>query len=351
MADKSKIEWTDATVNFWWGCTKVGPGCDNCYAETWDKRTGGAHFGQAQPRRWIKSAVATLENLNQTRPGSWVFIQSMSDLFDNEVPLPWFETAWAAICAATELRVQIVTKRLPMVEKRLAQIGATFWPEHVGLIATVCNQVEADRDVPRLLKLKAERRVPWVGLSMEPLLGPVDLTLEGLACLPCPNAADGLNMDPTTGAYECCSRCDHTGIGDEWGLDWVIVGGESGPHARPMHPDWARSLRDQCVAAGVAFHFKQWGEWGSGSVNISTGEPVFRAFPDFQTWVNKASTWINGGICLDAKGRQCRTGADMMRARDEGAFPVTIMHRVGKKAAGRTLDGRTWDQMPGVVDG
>ena len=133
------------------------------------------------------------------------------------------------------------------------------------------------------------------------------------------------------------------------GLDLVICGGESGPHARPMHPDWARGLRDQCTAAGVAFFFKQWGEWGAGSVDMSTGQAVFRAFPDFRTWVNKASTWVNGGICIDAKGRHCKIGADFMRARDQETFPVTIMHRVGKKHAGRLLDGREWNQMPGAL--
>jgi protein gp37 len=128
------------------------------------------------------------------------------------------------------------------------------------------------------------------------------------------------------------------------GIDWVIVGGESGSQARPMHPEWARSLRDQCVAAGVPFHFKQWGEYGT--CYAVGDEPVFKQFPCFQTWVNKADSWVRGGICLDAKGRECRIGRDMQRAHDEGTFPVTIMHRVGKKTAGRLLDGREWNEIP-----
>lgn len=302
MAENSKIEWTDATVNFWWGCTKVGPGCDHCYAEAWDKRTGGAHFGQGVARRKIKSAVSTLRKLDNEY--SWwaadlvigagepfrkrnVFIQSMSDLFDNEVPIEWFAEAWKAIAACNRLNIQIVTKRLPMVEKRLAAVGGT-WPAHAGLIATVVNQEEADRDVPRLLALKTKLGIPWVGLSIEPMLGPVDLT---------PHLYEkriGIDLSQDAG-----------GGSRTWTIppiDWVICGGESGPGARPMHPDLARSLRDQCFAAGVAFHFKQWGE---------------------HAWCERI----------------------------EGDPSTLTPYRVGKKAAGRLLDGREWNEMPGVNHG
>lgn len=320
MAENSKIEWTDATVNFWWGCTKVGPGCDHCYAEAWDKRTGGAHFGQGVPRRKIKSAVKTLHRLDNEyswwaadlvmrdgekfRPRN-VFVQSMSDLFDNEVPLEWFAEGWQAISACNRLNVQIVTKRLPMVEKRIAAVGGT-WPAHAGLIVTVVNQAEADRDVPRLLNLKAKLGIPWVGLSVEPMLGPVDL--------------ERVYMD----------RIDHAfgTSADLHGIDWVICGGESGPGARPMHPDWARSLRDQCVAAGVAFHFKQHGEFVQASHDVC---------PDSDMSRNKA-------VWLGWDGKQAKpyhTGLDR---------PVGVI-RVGKKAAGRLLDGRTWDEMPEVSHG
>jgi len=114
------------------------------------------------------------------------------------------------------------------------------------------------------------------------------------------------------------------------------------PNARPMHPDWARSLRDQCAKAAVPFFFKQWGEW-------HTGESVFRQFDTFERWVNKASTWVRGGICLDVDGRELKNGADMMRARDAGKFPVTIMHRVGTKKSGNLLDGRLFERYPEVV--
>src|ERR1044071_6053984 len=183
MADKSAIEWTDATVNFWWGCTKVGPGCDHCYAETWAKRTGHSVWGLDVPRRQIKSAVALLDRLNN---GSVkfandhdgrrrrVFIQSMSDLFDLEVYDEWFAGAWARIEEADCLDIQIVTKRISAVEKRLKAIGRTTWPKHAGLVVTVVNQDEVDRDVPRLVELKARLGIPWVGLSIEPMLGMIN---------------------------------------------------------------------------------------------------------------------------------------------------------------------------------
>ncbi len=249
MGETSAIEWTDATVNFWWGCTKVGPGCDHCYAESFDKRVGGAHWGTGVPRRQIDSAQDTLAKLNR-QGGKRVFIQSMSDLFDNEVPLPWFYDAWRHIQYATRCRIQIVTKRISIAEKRLAGMGAAFWPQHAGLIITVVNQAEADRDIPRLLALKAKLGIPWVGLSMEPLLGPVDLTLPHLGAMHC--------------AVRCKTMCK--AFGDEECprhllpcLDWVIVGGESGPKARPMEDDWARDILSQCKAAGVPAFMKQMG--------------------------------------------------------------------------------------------
>ncbi len=235
MGETSAIEWTDATVNFWWGCTKVGPGCDHCYAESFDKRVGGAHWGTGAPRRPIASAAKTLAKLNR-QGGKRVFIQSMSDLFDNEVPVEWFADAWWQIAAADRCRIQIVTKRISMVEKRLNAVPMIRpgWPRHAGLMITVVNQDEADRDIPRLLALKARLGIPWVGLSIEPLLGPVDMARATRGFL---RHFSYLNLN----------------------LDWVIVGGESGHHARPMEDDWARLILAQCKAAGVPAFMKQMG--------------------------------------------------------------------------------------------
>ncbi len=97
-------------------------------------------------------------------------------------------------------------------------------------------------------------------------------------------------------------------------IDWVVAGGESGPDARPSHPDWFRSLRDQCSTAGVPFHFKQWGEYGAGDIDMTTGQLVFPQFSSFQRWVNKASTWVcKDDVCMDASGKVCKIGSDLKR--------------------------------------
>jgi protein gp37 len=249
MGDKTGIQWTDATVNFWWGCTKVGPGCDNCYAEALSKRTGGSHWGAGAERRKIKSANALIHRLDndyaewaadydcgllqkECGPSRRVFIQSMSDLFDTDVPLDWFAEAWGKITICNRIDIQIVTKRISVVAKRLEAIGKS-WPSHAGLIITVCNQQEADRDVPRLLALKKSLGIPWVGLSIEPMLGGIDLgrLQDGL-----PNNAWLTWLD---------------------GLDWVICGCESGPRRRDMDLEATRELLGQCQEAGVPFYMKQ----------------------------------------------------------------------------------------------
>lgn len=251
MADGSTIEWTDATVNFWWGCTKVGPGCDHCYAETFDRRTGGAHWGLGAPRRKIASAVKLIRRLDngyadwaadrEVRVGNAkafglpvpmmgsrrrVFIQSMSDLFDLEVDLSWFAEAWELIEACDRLEIQIVTKRISVVEKRLNAIGRTAWPRHAGLILTTVTQDEIDRDVPRLLDLTERFALPWIGLSCEPLIEAIRLP----------------------GGFLALGK--HA---------WTIVGGESGGRARPFDVAWAKSLIDQCTSAGAPIFVKQVG--------------------------------------------------------------------------------------------
>lgn len=327
MAQQSVIEWTDATVNFWWGCTKVGPGCDHCYAETWSKRTGGAHWGHGVPRRKIASAAKLIHRLDndyadfaadwhvadgnaqafgleRPRPGyrRRVFIQSMSDLFDLEVPLEWFAEAWGLIKVCNRIEIQIVTKRISAVEKRLAEIGQTEWPKHAGLMITVVNQDEADRDVPRLLALKAKLGIPWVGLSCEPLLGPINLS--------------DFNHKGVVGGHNALVD---GGLGK---IDWVIVGGESGRDARAMHPDWARSLRDQCAAAGTPFLFKQWGEWATSTPEEAKGNPR------------------SGWQAIAAHPHVARAAEHYPEA---GAKFVA---RVGKKAAGRLLDGVEHNSFP-----
>lgn len=327
MADKSAIEWTDATVNFWWGCTKVGPGCDHCYAETWAKRTGHSVWGQGVPRRKIKSAVALLDRLSRDSikfadehdgRARRVFIQSMSDLFDLEVYDEWFAGAWARIEEADTLDLQIVTKRISAVEKRLAELGRTSWPKHAGLMITVVNQAEADRDIPRLLALKAKFKIPWVGLSIEPMLGPIHLRRMKLG---------GGWYDVLAGWRDVKERFP----GFDETIDWVIVGGESGPHARPMHPRWPLSLHDQCKDSDVPFLFKQWGEW-------APHKPV-------------AGGDLGGDVRVGRVRIVHPTGQSDVEVSQATGGHSTIpgsryMIRVGKKAAGRLLDGVTHDGFP-----
>lgn len=320
----TKIEWADHTFNPWIGCTKVSPACDNCYAEVsmpakmqrvaWGpnaerRRTSESNW--QQPLRWDKEAA----RLNvRTR----VFCASLADVFDNTVPVQWREDLFKLIDQTPRLDWLLLTKRIGNVGNMLP-VPFDFdrlYP-NVWIGATICNQEEADRDIRKLLDTPAAKRF----VSMEPLLGPVDLTN-----IPMPGSGHGHHeFDPIiTG--NALSR-----HGWKPSIDWVIVGGESGQNARPMHPAWARSLRDQCAAAGVPFLFKQWGEWVPYE---DSEQPPFmwsqhgheidgHALPDFESEDGQRQTeWL-----MD--------WSDMLLAR-----------RVGKKSAGRLLDGREWNGIP-----
>lgn len=340
MAETSAIEWTDATVNFWWGCTKVGPGCDHCYAETLNAFRGNGVWGIGAPRRKIKGAHALLAKLNRT---AWrethghrirVFMSSMGDLFDNEVDPEWRMEAYHAAAAATNLDIQFLTKRVSNVEKMIPPSWHGNWPRHIGLMITVVNQAEADRDVPRLLALKEVHHIPWVGLSCEPLLGPIDLRF-----LQQPNQGGGPywidGLHPTKAGWyadESCTQITedafaHDGYGT---LDWVIAGGESGPNARPTHPYWFHSLRDQCAETGTPFLFKQWGEWTS-IYDRDQDDPDWRRIPKAGDWRRKR--WLN------LAGGQGFHGDKL-----------NMMKRVGKKRAGRLLDGAEHNGFPKAFD-
>lgn len=302
MGENTNIEWAHHTFNPWEGCTKVGPGCDHCYAETRNKRFHGGNWGPGAPRRRTSPA-------NWAKPRRWntqaaekgvryrVFCASLADVFDNEVPAEWRADLFKLISETPNLDWLLLTKRIGNVAGMLPSYWDNGWP-NVWLGATVVNQKEADRDIPKLLGTPAAIR--W--LSMEPLLELVIIT-EWLHR----GDHDLATMDPMAASMLSASEEDGTG----WvrpAVDWVIVGGESGTEARPMHPDWARSLRDQCRAAGVAFLFKQWGEW-------------------LPMLVQKEGVPIRGNKHSFVDG--------------------TFMGWAGKKSAGRLLDGRTWDQFPG----
>ncbi|UZW55517.1 phage Gp37/Gp68 family protein [Sphingobium sp. JS3065] len=325
MAENSKIEWTDHTFNPWIGCTQVGPGCDGCYAKALSEARLGVLFGPGQPRR--RTAASTWN-----QPRAWnrkaarlgiryrVFCASLADVFDNEVPPEWRADLFQLIRETPHLDWLLVTKRIGNVYKMAEAAGRL--PDNVWLGITVVNQQEADRDIPKLRNLRQLYEIPVAFLSIEPMLEPIDLRL--LFYHHCPNWLDDDGyppiMDMSTGMQECCSTCDFTGISDELAINWVIVGGESGPKARPMHPDWARSLRDQCAEAGVPFLFKQWGEYGP--YNMEPGV---------------------AGFWFDPDGHVYQGSTHWPPAQDESR---AYMIRWGKKRAGRLLDGVRHDGMP-----
>jgi len=339
MGKTTEISWCDSTFNPWIGCTKVSPACTNCYAETLTHRWGKDLWGAGQPRQrtsaanwkqplaWEKQAIKT-----GVRPR--VFCGSLCDWLDAEVPIEWLADLLDLIRQTPHLDWLLLTKRLELWEERIG--GATgYWgyegqighcgatdawafgfdwlhfrfPANVWIGATVENQEMADKRIPELLKIPARDRF----LSCEPLLGPIDLDffMKPLAHIP----------------------------GNEFGwakcIDWVICGGESGPKARPMHPDWPRALRDQCKADGVPFFFKQWGEWLPAKAVLSD-EP-------YQNYFESAST---------GRGLMCRSthkATQVHRFESVSGFyrnGEVAAFKVGKNAAGHLLDGVEHHEFP-----
>ena len=325
MAENTKIEWTDHTFNPWEGCQKVGPGCDHCYAETRNARFAGGtaiNWGPGAPRRRTSASNWALPKRWNAQSDTFmaqhgrrqrVFCASLADVFDNAVPVPWRQDLFDLIRRCENLDFLLLTKRVGNVRGMLANLAHgndpdlslldMMPPPNVWIGATIVNQAEADRDIPKLLAVPAAKRF----LSIEPLLGPVDINY----------------VRQRIQAQR--SQLARAINGETW-LDWVIVGGESGPNARPMHPDWARSIHDQCAAAGVPFLFKQWGEW----------RPMTHA--DLTTL--PASTPM-GALKLSG---------EFLRPFCENDAPFARMVRIGKKAAGRLLDGRTHDGFPAIQD-
>lgn len=231
MGENTKIEWCDHTFNAWWGCTKVSPGCDHCYANAFDKRLGGGHWGPGaerrtfgekhwnEPRKW--NAAAERDGVRRR-----VFCSSMADVFDAEAPAGELDKLWALIRETPHLDWQLLTKRIERVATCLPSDWVSGYP-NVWLGTTVENQAQCDRRVPRLLCLPAATRF----LSMEPLLERVDLS-------------------PWLGVE---------GEGELGPITWVIVGGESGHGARPFHAGWGREIVLYCRVRGVACFVKQLG--------------------------------------------------------------------------------------------
>ncbi len=353
MAKNSGIEWTEATWNPIVGCSAVSQGCKNCYAETMAKRLAGMakasiaagknpgrtrHYIDTINERgkWNGQVVEVPEALTdplKTKKPTRYFVNSMSDLFHESVTDEYIDRVFAVMALCPQHTFQVLTKRPERMREYLAstfgpvQLGDVFdrtvnivapwiW-EHCGgeeaierivearkhgylknvwLGVSVEYQQTADERIPLLVQTPAAVR--W--LSVEPLLGPVDLR----KWLMIESDLDG----------------NTRGFGY---IDWAIIGGESGPKARPMHPDWVRSLRDQCMAAGVPFFFKQWGSWF----------PVHSQTDDVDEHGHVEIFHESGeliGRCHDW---------------DDYAYSVQI----GKKKAGRILDRRTWDEYPEIA--
>ena len=325
----TKIQWTEETWNPIAGCSKVSAGCKNCYAikdahrlagnpnekiaakyegtttddgRNWTGRINFAEHALDQPLRW-------------TRPRQ-IFVNSMSDLFHPAVPITVQTDIFEVMAKCPHHTFQILTKRADMLF-RMKQIGvgvayrlgkqsvSNFWPlPNVWLGVSVENQEAADERIPLLLETPAAVR--W--LSCEPLLGPLDLT-----AIP-RTKAEGF-MRPLDGRFNT--------------IGWVVVGGESGNFARPMHPRWARDLRDQCAAAGVPFFFKQWGAW--------TQSP--------RDWCSHPSSDGAQGPASQLER------VDIWRCNQCGALHDLDFDfvRVDKHVAGRLLDGREYNEFPQVL--
>lgn len=282
MTKNSAIQWTHHTFNPWIGCSKVSPGCDRCYAENMAKRFGWAKWGAGearrlssdsywrQPHQWNKQAG----ELGQRQR---VFCASLADVFDNEVDDAWRARLWDLIAATPNLDWLLLTKRIGNVNKMVPRdwLFADTVPANVWLGITVVNQDEADRDIP---KLYCTPPVKVKFLSMEPLLEPVII--------------------PPAASFH---------------IGWIIVGGESGgAHARALHPDTARFMRNQCTRMGIPFFFKQWGEWSP----LSTTEG-YQHLP-FGHYIVPTPEHRGFGFI------PCRSSS-----------------------TGRQLDGREWNEFPG----
>ena len=418
MGDKSKIEWTNASWNPVTGCDKVSTGCLHCYAEVMAKRLQA--MGQENYSQGFRVSLhpeMLTHPLVWSKPRR-IFVNSMSDLFHKDIPFEFLDRVFAVMALCPQHTFQILTKRPEQAveyfatfddpEGNLSDTSGGFrlgcaasdmldgdwiwgpgkshrkkierficdthgesdddyedqpvpWPlPNVQIGTSIENQAMANRRIPELRKIPATVRF----LSCEPLLGPIDLS-DHWGWYPDPYTVfSPCDSDPVCGGPGICGRC--TG---RWQaaketaercalpeIHWVIAGGESGPDARPMHPDWARSLRDQAAAARVPFLFKQWGEWHpEASSNWATGKGTYRygkveglaMLRDGRiSQRNTANDPAGRGILVDQSAYDAVTN----ESRHERDFCETLgyqwMQRIGKSAAGCLLDGREWKEFP-----
>lgn len=334
MAKVTKISWAHSTFNPWIGCSKVSPACDNCYAEGVAKRMGKKLWGKDadrmftgesywnEPISWNRQAAAMSE--------PWrVFCGSLCDVMEDRRDLDVRRAMLYELIEQTPHLTWLLLSKRPENFVRLTPkswIGG--WPTNVWAMTTAENQRRLNERLPHLLRVPAKVR----GLSIEPMLGPIEIPDAALPCTSCKGRGWSLpffSADYGVPCEDCRARAKAIDGGVSLGrrsmakfdtIHWVIVGGESGGAARPMNQKWATALRDQCVKHEVAFHFKQWGEWlpREHAVNVD----------------GKRMAWVGGeGEVRDELERVNRT-------------KWSLMVRVGVKPAGRALEHRGWDQTP-----
>jgi protein gp37 len=356
MAHETQIEWTathvdtkivwkgeptkvipGATFNPWWGCQKVSRACKNCYAEhlsdvrmgnhCWGPNSTRKKFGDKhwnEPLKWNKEC----QKLGIKRK---VFSGSMCDIFeDHPDVIEERERLFRLINATPYLNWLLLTKRpeniLKMLPAHWKSPDGKTWdvPTNIWFGTTVENQEEAEKRVRPLIGVKmVTGRI--IFLSMEPLMGPVDLEQ---------------NVFPDR-LIRNVSEENRTKWLDV--IDWVIAGGESGAPEKvdPSHPYWFISLRDQCKKYRVPFFFKQWGTFYTWSMSLTDRQPHFKMYHDYQHF--KSKDWVeHGDKCVSLSGKICKIGKDFQ----DCEYPVAIMNPIGKKKAGRVLEGQVYNEMP-----
>lgn len=347
MGETTAISWCHHTFNCWWGCVKVSPACTSCYAERDSKRYGHDVWGPNARRRffgekhWSEPLKwnAAAEKAGERRR---VFCASMADVFE---ALPTDHPDAEAMATARAKLFEALIPATPWLDwltltKRTAAMAAwsrrSPFGRNVIAMTTAEDQEWFNKRVGDLLATRAHRR----GLSLEPLLGEIDMWpwLSLQACGDCLNTQPEQDMS-------ACVVCGSKNLRPA--ISWVIAGGESGPKARPTHPDWLRSLREQCAAAGVAFHFKQWGEWAPLPEPFRYSPAIGSDNSDYNHALQKYAAAHGAARLLDNRPE----GWDSSMLRDGCAIRdgEMVVGRVGKKAAGRLLDGVTWDQFPAEV--
>lgn len=326
MAMNTEIAWANDTANLWWGCVEVHPGCDNCYAHTLDGFRGGgiSHWGNDVPRLIIKGVWAGFTKSQkmavETGVDRRVFVGSMMDIFERSMPLV-DRNGVASELTTGDLRNRYFEQEVPhtpnllhlMLTKRPSNIKRMIPPawleKPLGNVMYGYSAV----DQPTTDGIRHLVDVPGRHfLSCEPLLGHIDLVMahapfDARVCEP--------GLQPVLGTTLS-------------GIDWVIVGGESGSHARPMHPAWARSLRDQCADAGVPYFFKQWGEWLPYAAPRVDHDKLQAILLHEDGTILNQPTWTEA---MDSTG------------------PWQLMYKVGKHTAGRLLDGTLHSDVPEII--